>query len=162
MDALPGEKSAGAIIFRKSNIGIQYLLLFGDKIGWGFPKGHIEENETPKDAAVREVEEETGISITHFITNFEAYTQYDMTHDYRFTPPKKLKESYEKSVVFYLSEVAKSQNVTLSNEHEKYVWATYTAAQELLKFNNDTLKDANGIITDGTGKRSVHKGKENN
>lgn len=28
---------------------------------WSLPKGHIEEGETPQDAAVREIEEETGI-----------------------------------------------------------------------------------------------------
>jgi 8-oxo-dGTP pyrophosphatase MutT (NUDIX family) len=28
---------------------------------WSLPKGHIEEGETPEDAAVREIEEETGI-----------------------------------------------------------------------------------------------------
>ena len=149
MDALPGEKSAGAIVFRKSNKGIQYLLLFGDKIGWGFPKGHIEENETPKATAIREVGEETGISIKEFIPNFEVYTQYDMTHDYRFTPPKVLDAPYKKSVIFYLSEAPKNQIVTLSKEHEKYVWATYTSAQDLLKFNNDTLEEANSIITNG-------------
>ena len=162
MDALPGEKSAGAIVFRKSNKGIQYLLLFGDKIGWGFPKGHIEENEPPKATAIREVEEETGISIKEFITNFEVYTQYDMTHDYRSTPPKKLDEPYQKSVIFYLAQAPNNQEVTLSHEHEKYVWATYTAAQDLLKFNNDTLKSANRIITDGIGKSSILKGKKNN
>src|SRR5690606_18256166 len=28
---------------------------------WGFPKGHLEEGETPERAALREVEEETGL-----------------------------------------------------------------------------------------------------
>ena len=30
---------------------------------WGFPKGHMEDGETPKDAAKREVEEETGFIV---------------------------------------------------------------------------------------------------
>jgi 8-oxo-dGTP pyrophosphatase MutT (NUDIX family) len=30
---------------------------------WGFPKGHMEEGETPKDAAKREVSEETGFIV---------------------------------------------------------------------------------------------------
>jgi 8-oxo-dGTP pyrophosphatase MutT (NUDIX family) len=33
----------------------------GKKILWSLPKGHIEEGETPEQAALREVEEETGI-----------------------------------------------------------------------------------------------------
>lgn len=32
------------------------------KILWSLPKGHIEEGETPEEAAIREVQEETGIT----------------------------------------------------------------------------------------------------
>ena len=157
MDALPGEKSAGAIIFRKSNKGLQYLLLFGDKIGWGFPKGHIDGEETPKATAIREIEEETGIIIDKFIPNFEVYTQYDMKFDFSKTPPKPLEKPYKKLCVFYLAEVPIAQNVKLSHEHSKYIWATYSAAQDLLKFNNDILKKANRVISDETGNRSIQK-----
>jgi len=33
----------------------------GQRILWSLPKGHIEEGETPEEAALREVQEETGI-----------------------------------------------------------------------------------------------------
>jgi mutator protein MutT len=33
----------------------------GKRILWSLPKGHIEEGETPEQAALREVQEETGI-----------------------------------------------------------------------------------------------------
>ena len=33
----------------------------GRRILWSLPKGHIEEGETPEEAALREVQEETGI-----------------------------------------------------------------------------------------------------
>ena len=35
--------------------------LSGKRILWSLPKGHIEEGETPEEAALREVQEETGI-----------------------------------------------------------------------------------------------------
>ncbi len=162
MDALPGEKSAGAIIFRKSAKGIQYLLLFGDKIGWGFPKGHIDGEEVPKETARREIKEETGIIIDEFIPNFEAYTQYDMKFDYSKTPPSPLEKPYKKTCVYFLAEVPRGQGVKLSHEHEKYIWASYSAAQNKLEFNKDILKKANGMISDETGTRSIQKRLGNN
>jgi ADP-ribose pyrophosphatase YjhB (NUDIX family) len=34
----------------------------GKRVLWSLPKGHIEEGETPEEAAIREVAEETGIN----------------------------------------------------------------------------------------------------
>ncbi len=161
LDALPGEKSAGAIIFRKSANGIQYLLLFGDKIGWGFPKGHIDGEETPKETAIREIQEETSIIIDKFIPNFEAYTQYDMKFDYSKNPPEPLDKPYKKTCVYYLAELPEGQNVKISHEHEKYIWAKHSAAQEKLQFNNDILKKANRMISNETGRKSIRKRKKN-
>ena len=61
------EVSAGGLVIDKS--GLQGLLIgrrdqkdpTGTKILWSLPKGHIEEGETPEVAALREVQEETGI-----------------------------------------------------------------------------------------------------
>jgi 8-oxo-dGTP pyrophosphatase MutT (NUDIX family) len=46
------EKSIAAVIGRLDRRG---------RLLWSLPKGHIEEGETPEQAAVREVQEETGI-----------------------------------------------------------------------------------------------------
>ncbi|HET9604747.1 MAG TPA: NUDIX hydrolase [Gemmatimonadales bacterium] len=60
------EVSAGGIVFRRDDDGQARFLLIRDSYGnWGFPKGHLEENESPADAAVRETAEETGL--THLI-----------------------------------------------------------------------------------------------
>ncbi len=54
--------SAGGIILRKNDDKIEILLTqhSGHK-GWEFPKGHIEIGETAQDAAMREVQEESGV-----------------------------------------------------------------------------------------------------
>jgi 8-oxo-dGTP pyrophosphatase MutT (NUDIX family) len=60
------EVSAGGIVFRRDDEGQARFLLIRDSYGnWGFPKGHLEENESPAEAAVRETAEETGL--THLI-----------------------------------------------------------------------------------------------
>lgn len=62
------EVSAGGLVIDTS--GTQGLLIgridhkdtTGKRILWSLPKGHIEEGETPEQAAIREVAEETGIT----------------------------------------------------------------------------------------------------
>ncbi|CAB4771455.1 unannotated protein [freshwater metagenome] len=62
------EVSAGGLVI--DTTGTQGLLIgridhkdaSGKRILWSLPKGHIEEGETPEQAAIREVAEETGIT----------------------------------------------------------------------------------------------------
>lgn len=57
------EPTAGGIVFRrneKSN-DIEILLIQDAKDRWTIPKGHIEEGETAKETAGREITEETGL-----------------------------------------------------------------------------------------------------
>ncbi len=56
------EVSAGGIVFRLSEQGTQYLLIKDSYDNWGFPKGHLEDGETPAEAAARETAEETGLA----------------------------------------------------------------------------------------------------
>ena len=53
------EKSCGCIIIENNKV----LLIHQTKGHWGFPKGHIEENETEFDTALREVKEETNLDV---------------------------------------------------------------------------------------------------
>jgi 8-oxo-dGTP pyrophosphatase MutT (NUDIX family) len=55
------ETSAGGVVFRRGEEGVLFLLIRDSYRNWGFPKGHLEENEPAERAALREVEEETGL-----------------------------------------------------------------------------------------------------
>lgn len=58
------EPTAGGVIFRRSNSDpkiVEILLIQDSKGRWTIPKGHIEEGETARQAAEREIREETGL-----------------------------------------------------------------------------------------------------
>ena len=59
------EVSSGGVVYRRTEDGGLEILLAARRtlkgnIAWGLAKGHIEEGESPEDAATREVREETG------------------------------------------------------------------------------------------------------
>jgi len=57
------EVSAGGIVFRwVPEAPPRYLLIRDSYDNWGFPKGHLENGESPAEAAIRETAEETGLS----------------------------------------------------------------------------------------------------
>jgi 8-oxo-dGTP pyrophosphatase MutT (NUDIX family) len=56
------EVSAGGIVFRRFPDQVVRFLLIKDPYGnWGFPKGHLEGEESPTEAARRETIEESGL-----------------------------------------------------------------------------------------------------
>jgi ADP-ribose pyrophosphatase YjhB (NUDIX family) len=58
------EPTAGGIVYRISENQpkkIEILLIADSKSRWTIPKGHIEEGETPRQTAEREIQEETGL-----------------------------------------------------------------------------------------------------
>jgi 8-oxo-dGTP pyrophosphatase MutT (NUDIX family) len=57
-------EQAGAVIYRRGDDGFKVLIVRARKnpSDWIFPKGHIEQDESPAQAAVREAEEEAGVT----------------------------------------------------------------------------------------------------
>ncbi|MCK5632651.1 NUDIX domain-containing protein, partial [bacterium] len=68
--------SAGVVVYRMNNDEPEFLLIFNAKGHWDFGKGKIEEGEDKKTAALRELQEEAGI--TAILKNdFEYSYSYD-------------------------------------------------------------------------------------
>lgn len=76
------EFSSGGIVFNEKGqvLLIQNASLKDHKINyWGFPKGHIDPGQTSRDAAIREVLEETGVQAE--IVEKVGDTRYVYTRD---------------------------------------------------------------------------------
>ena len=135
---MPLEKSAGAVIFRRDNGEVCYLLLHYPVSHWDFPKGNIEKGERLAETIRREVKEETGIGDIEFISGFKEWIKYFF----------KIKDkNIFKIVTFFLAET-KEKEVKISWEHEGYKWLPYKEAIEQLTFKNakEILKKANEFL----------------
>ena len=55
------EPTAGGIVFRNGEKGVEILLIQDSKDRWTIPKGHIEEGESAQQTARREIGEEAGL-----------------------------------------------------------------------------------------------------
>ena len=57
------EKSCGAVVFTRTGSDIRYLIIQSKEGIYGFPKGHVEDDETEQQTACREIKEETGLDV---------------------------------------------------------------------------------------------------
>lgn len=120
------EVTAGAVVYRHGSNGIEYLLLQSTNKGnfWGFPKGHVEDNETLLQTAQREIKEETTLT-PPIDTSFHVYTEYDLPNGNR------------KQMTLYMAELKGQPTITLQKEEIKdYEWLPYDAARERLTYPN--------------------------
>lgn len=120
------ETSSGVVLFRKENDKFLFLLLHYPSGHWDFVKGKMEEGESPHETAIRETEEETGITDIEFLDNFEEWIQYN----FQFQG-----ELVRKKVVFFLGET-KTKDIKISHEHLNFTWMDYTTAMEKTTFDN--------------------------
>jgi len=120
------EKSAGAIIFHSYADYVEYLLLHYTSGHWDFPKGNIEAGENEKQAAAREIREETGITDVEFLDGFHMKIEYKYRHDRRLV---------QKEVVLFLARTHTHQ-VTISHEHIGFAWRKFDDATQQLSFRN--------------------------
>lgn len=130
------EKSCGAVIYRK-RAGLNEFLLIKSKDDdyWGFPKGHMEENEDEIETALREVYEETGLNI-EIVHGFRVETEFFILTDIL------------KKVVFFIG-IPNDVPVKIdTDEVDDYRWMTFEAALKTFTFESDKyiLRSAYGHI----------------
>jgi len=120
------ETSAGIVLFRKEKSKKLFLLLHYPSGHWDFVKGKMEKGESTHQTAIRETEEETGITDIIFLEHFEEWIEYNFQYQ---------GELVNKKVVFFLAET-KTEDVKISHEHQNYAWMDYNTSMEKTTFDN--------------------------
>jgi len=121
------EVSAGGVVFRRTPDGVRYLLIRDSYKNWGFPKGHLEADESPDAAAVREVGEETGLTRLTLTAPIEVI-------DWRFRFRGRL---VHKVCHFFLIEAAAGHARPLRREGiTACKWLTFDEATSLVSYEN--------------------------
>lgn len=126
--------SAGVIVFHRSPGGCQFLLLLSrltKRPLWEFPKGGVDRGESRRDAALRELREETGLTEE----DIQIVEAFEHTEHYRFsTLVGRERTLVRKEVTYFLAE-AKHTRVTLSEvEASEYAWLDIEAAKKRLRY----------------------------
>ena len=117
----------------------QAYTLFGDNDGykvllinfipdnesiWGFPKGHVENNETEIQTAVREIKEEVGLNVD-IIPKFRVSTRFSM------------KKGTINEAVYYCAEAKSLESICQKGEVEKTEWFNFEEAYNHLTYECD-------------------------
>lgn len=120
---LKKEKSCGCVILYKGKV----LLVFEKRREyWGFPKGHVEGNETEEQTAKREVKEEVNLDV-----DINTSKRYEMSY---IVEDKKI----DKKVVLFLAKPIGDVHVKKQDEEiENTKWCTLDEALDTLTYENN-------------------------
>ena len=127
------EKSCGCIIIDNKKV----LLIYENKQNfWGFPKGHMEENETEIETAKREVLEEVGL-------------QVEINKNKKYTLKYNIGSYVEKTCVLFLAKPKTHEIKNQESEVLKSGWYDFKEALDLLPYKDQqevfkqAIKDIN-------------------
>ncbi len=134
------EMSCGAVVFARYNGNIQYVIIRSQSGIYGFPKGHIEQGETQRETALREILEETGLSV-NLIDGFKAEDCYSYVDD---------GEERRKQVIYFLATYSDQAPIVQETEIAGIHLMDFKTAMKALQFESTRkiLTQAHSFLAD--------------
>ena len=131
------EVSSGAVVFTRKDGALRYVIVRSLEGYYGFPKGHIEGTETEEEAALREIREETGLSV-RLLPGFR-------TVDEHAVPGK---PGVIKRIIYFLGEYADQEIRFQKEELLEAPLFSYEEAMERFQFESSRriLTEANDFL----------------
>jgi 8-oxo-dGTP diphosphatase len=127
-------KAAGGVVRRQGSQGVEVLVVHRPRYDdWSLPKGKLDADETFEQAALREVEEETGVRAT-------------LGEE---LPPIRYRDNKgrDKIVRYWVMDVADEGRFEPNDEVDEIRWLAPGAASDLLSY----LRDAELVRRSGVG-----------
>lgn len=134
------ETSAGGIVVYKSQAGWLVLLMKDMKNNWTFPKGKREDGEDLEETAIREIEEEVGMTKLRCIAQLSPTT-------YWYTRGKSIKKTVHYFLFF--SKTKQTPNVQKEEGISEATWMTWSDAKSNVgypKTNAPLLSEAQKFL----------------
>jgi ADP-ribose pyrophosphatase YjhB (NUDIX family) len=121
--------SAGGVI-----IGPKGLIVVTnqDNVAWSLPKGRLEPGEDERTAAVREIEEETGIKTLKFIEILGTYSRFKISKD-----GKGEEKTVKKTITLFLYKTKELELKPTDPDHPEARWVEPEKVSELLTHKKD-------------------------
>ena len=117
------EKACGAVVYTFLNGRIHYVIIQQQEGFHGFPKGHVEKNETEIETAIREVKEETNLDV-----EIDANKRYTMEY---VTDKGTLKQ-----VVLFIAKCTGGEIKAQECEVNDIKWLDFDEAMQTITYDN--------------------------
>lgn len=130
------EKSCGAVVYKKENNELKFLLVYQSNGHHSFPKGHMEENETEIETALREIKEETNLDVS-IDSKFRVSTSYLLES-----------KGVMKEAVYFVATPTTFDLINQEGEISECSWNSYEDTLLKLEFEDmkEILEKANNYI----------------
>lgn len=104
---------------------------------WDLPKGHVDAGESNFECALRELEEETGITIG----DIDVDDEFKFKHKYFVNNKRTNGEQKKKKLIIYLAQLINHVDIT-PTEHDGFDWVPWNPPHKIQEKTIDPLLHA--------------------
>ena len=133
------ERSCGAVVFTRQGESLLYVIIQSKQGIYGFPKGHMEGAEEEKETALREIAEETGLTVS-LVDGFRTEDAHTFYRD---------GETRMKHIVYFLAEYSGQTPKAQETELRDIYLMDFDSAMDAFQFESSKriLSEAHAFLS---------------
>ncbi|MEQ9694459.1 RNA pyrophosphohydrolase [Shimia sp. SDUM112013] len=150
---LPYRRNVGVMLVNAEGHAFVGQRKDSEQPAWQMPQGGIDKGETPRDAALRELEEETGVpvSLVSVIAETDGWIAYDLPHD---IVPRIWKGRYkgQEQKWFLLRFNGEDRDVNIETDHPEFSEWRWLPVEDLVENIVPFKREVYQKVVDALGK----------